>query len=159
MTITRAIRRSFRLVPDFREHANTGLEITLRNIFDQFRAQIVGGIKNLIQDSFRTPLEMDRFAAAILGRVTALHPAIIFQTVQQTGESRAFDSHPLRDLLLGKFVPTLREMHKCPPFSLAQAERTQALVELGPPGAGGAEEDETEFVDIRRRHGRELVSV
>jgi hypothetical protein len=152
VTVAHAIRRSFRFFPDFREHPNARLEVSLRNIFDQFGAQIVGRVENLFQDGFRTALEMDRLAAAILGGVAALDPAIGFEPIEQAGQSRAFDSHPLRDFFLGPSVSALRKMHERPPFSLAQTEWSQTLVELGAPGAGGPKEDKAEFVDVRWRH-------
>src|SRR5436190_23881410 len=120
----------------------------------------MGGVENLVEDCFRTALEMDGLATAVRIRIAAFHPPIIFQTIQQTGEGRAFDSHPLGDDLLGQLVSALREMDERPPFSLAETKRAQTLVEPGPPGARGAEEDEAEFVDIGRRHVQEkLVSV
>src|SRR5436190_13509499 len=102
---------------------------------------------------------MNGLAAAIVCGIPALDPAVIFQAVQQTRERRAFDSHPLGDLFLGKSISALGKMHERPPFSLAQAEGAQALVELRPPSPGGAEEDEAEFAEVGRRHDRELVSV
>src|SRR4051812_36449172 len=148
----RAIRRSVRLVPDFREHSNTSLQISLRNIFDQFRAQIVGGIENFLEDRLGASLEVDGFAATILLRPAAFDPAIIFQPVEQTGESRALDAHALGDFLLGECISALGKVDERPPFSLAQAKRAQALVEPGAPGPGRAEKHETEFVDIGRWH-------
>src|SRR3954470_1110566 len=104
VTIARAIRRSFRLCPDFREDSNTGLEIAPRNIFDQFGAEVMGSVENLVEHCFRTALEMDGLATAIRIRIAAFHPAVIFQTIEQTGEGGAFDSHPLGDDLLGQLV-------------------------------------------------------
>ena len=158
MTIARAIRRSFRLVPDFRKHPNTGVEIALRNIFNQFRAQVMGGIKNLVQDRLGTPLEMDCFATAIRRRTTAFDPAVIFQTVEQTGKRGALDPHSFGDLPLGERISALGKVNEGPPFSLAQAERAEALIEPGAPGAGGAEKDEAEFVDVGRRHNAEWLA-
>jgi hypothetical protein len=154
VTVARAIRRPLCLVPDFREDSNTGLEILLRDIFDQFGAQVVGGIENLVEDGLGTPLEVDSFAAAIFRRTAALDPAVVFQTVEQTGESRALDSHSLGDLLLGELISAFRKMDERSPFSLAQAERAEALIEPGAPGSGRAEEHEAEFVDIGRWHER-----
>src|SRR5205807_159296 len=155
-TIARAIRRPFRLVPYFREHSNTGLEITLRNIFDQFGAQVVGGIENFIEHGFRASLEMNGLAAAIFGRAAPLDPTVVLEAIEQTRERCALDSHPLGDFLLGEFISALRKMHQRAPFALAQAEWAEPLIEPGPPGARRAEEDEAEFVDIWRRHGREI---
>src|SRR5256885_7848597 len=87
-----------------------------------------------------------------LGRAPPFHPAIVLQTIQQSREGRAFDTHPLGDLFLSELVSPLGEMDEGPPFSLAQAQRAQPPVELRPPGAGGPEKDETEFVDVGRRH-------
>jgi hypothetical protein len=158
VAIARAIRRLVRLVPDFREDSNTGLEIGLWNIFDEFGAQIVGGIKNLLQDCLGTPLKVDCFAPAIFRRTAAFDPAVGFQPIEQTGKSRAFDSHPFRDFLLGELIAALGKVNERPPFSLAQAQRSQAPIEPGPPGAGGAEKDETEFVDIGRWHTAEWLA-
>jgi hypothetical protein len=149
VTIARAIRRSFRLFPYFREDANAGFEVLLRNIFDQFLAQIVSRIKNLIENRFGTPLEMDRLATPIVGGTPALHPAIVLEAIEQSGERCTFDSHPLRDFFLSEPVSALRKMHQRPPFPLAQAERPQPLIEPRPPGTGGAEKDKTEFAEIR----------
>ena len=156
MTIARAIRRSFRLVPDFREHSNTGLEVTLRNIFDQFRAQVVGSIKNLVEDCLRTPLKVHGFAAAIFRGAAALDPAVALQSIEQASQGRPLDPHPFGDLFLSELVPTLGKVDERSPFSLTQAERAQASIKFRAPGAGGAEEDETEFVDIGPRHEREI---
>src|SRR5438045_1317080 len=152
MTIARAIRRSFRLLPYFRENLNASFEVSLRNIFDQFHAQIVGGVENLFENGLGTALKMEGFATAVLRGIASLDPAVGFQTVEQTGERRAFDSHPLRDFFLGEFVSALRKMHERSPFSLTQPERSQTLVELRPPGARGAEEHKAEFVDVQWRH-------
>ena len=80
-------------------------------------------------------------------------------SLEQAGKGRAFNAHTLGNFLLGQFVSALREMDQRPPFALAQAERAQALVELGAPGPGGAEEHLAEFVGIRGGHWPELVSV
>jgi hypothetical protein len=155
----RAIRRSFRFFPDFREHSNARFQVSLRNIFDQFGAQIVGSIENFFEDGFGTALEMDRLAAAILRRIAPLNPAIGFEAIEQTGQGRAFDSHPFRDLFLGEFISALGEVHQRPPFPLAQPERPQTLVEPGSPGSSSAEEDKAELADVGWRHFRELISV
>src|SRR5204863_5417962 len=54
---------------------------------------------------------------------------------------------------------SLGKMDKRAPFALTQAEGAQTLIELRPPGAGGAEENESELVDIWTRHVRKLVSM
>ena len=149
MTVARAIRRPFRLFPDFSQHFNADFEVSLRNIFDQFPAQIVGRVKNLLEDRLRAALKMDGLAAAILRGIPSPDPAVVFEAIEQAGEGRAFDSHPLRDFFLGEFISALRKMHERPPFSLAQSERAQTLVELRPPGARGAEENQAEFVDVQ----------
>jgi hypothetical protein len=106
-------------LPDPGENPNAGLEVTLRNIFDQLGAQVVGGVENLVEHTFGTPLEMDRLATAIGRRAAALDPAVILQPVEQARESRAFDSHSLGDLLLSEIVSSLGEVNQRPPFSLA----------------------------------------
>ena len=45
----------------------------------------------------------------------------------------------LGNLLLGELVSGQGKLNQRPPFSLAEAERAEALIELGAPGAGGAE--------------------
>jgi len=159
VTIARAIRRSFRLFPYFREDSNTGFEVSPRNIFDQLGSQVVSGVENFIEDRFRASLEMNGLAAAIFGRPTPLYPTIVLEAIEQTGECCALDPHALGDFFLGEFISALRKMHQRAPFALAQTERPQTLVELGAPRARGPEEDKAEFVDIWRRHGRELISV
>jgi len=106
-------------LPDPAEDSNAGLEVTLRNILDQFRPQVVGGIENLFQDRFGTPLEMNGFAAAIIRRFAALDPAVVLEAVEQARQSRFLDSHPLSDFFLGKFVSALGKMDQRPPFPLA----------------------------------------
>src|SRR6476620_12071572 len=95
---------------------------------------------------------MDDLATPILFRAAAFNPAIVLEAIEQSRHGGAFDPHPIRDLLLGEFISTLGKMHKRPPFSLAEAERPQTLVELCAPGAGGPEEDQAELVDIEWRH-------
>jgi hypothetical protein len=152
MTVTRAIRWSFRLFPNFREHSNTGFKVSSRNIFDQFRSQIVSGIENLFEDRFRAALQMDSLAAAVVLGIAAFHPAIIFQAVEQAGEGGAFNPHSLGDFFLGQFIPAIRKMHQRPPFSLAQAKRAQTLVELCPPRPRRPKKDKSKFAEIRCRH-------
>ena len=154
MTVARAVRRLLGLFPDSGENPNARFEVTLRNILDQLVAQVVGSIENLVQHRLGPPLEMNRLAPSIGGGTAALDPAIILQAIEQPGESGAFDAHPLGDFFLGELVPALGEMNECPPFSLAQSEGSQALVEPGPPSAGCAEEDEAELVDVGRRHSQ-----
>src|SRR5437763_1971713 len=155
MTIARAIRRSFRLFPYFRQDPNTSFEIALRNILNQFGAKVVGGIENFFEDGLRAALQMDGLAAAVLGGIASLHPSVGFQTIKQAGEGRAFDSHPLCDLFLGEFVSALRKMNQGPPFSLADSELSQTRVQLRPPGAGRADEKTADAVDVEPRHGLE----
>jgi hypothetical protein len=153
------VRGLLRLLPNTGENSNTSLEVTLRNIFDQFRAQVVGGIENFVQHGFGTALEMNRLATTICFRPAAFDPAVVLEPIEQARQGRAFDSHSLGDFLLGEIVSSLGEMNERPPFSLAQAERAEPLVEPGAPGAGRPEEDQAELVYIRRRHAREMISV
>lgn len=159
MTIARAVRGLLGFLPDPGEDSNASLEVTLRNFFDQFGAQVVGGIKNLIEDGFRAPLEMHGLATAICRGSAAFDPAIFLQPIEQSSESGPFDAHAFGDFLLGELIPALGEVNERPPFALAQAEGPQALIEPGPPGTGGAEKDETEFTKMRRRHRKKMVSV
>jgi hypothetical protein len=100
-----------------------------------------------------SPLEAIRAATAVAAPVLApFDPTVILQPIEQAGERRFFDAHPLRDFLLGKFVSALRKVDQRPPFALAQAERAQALIKLRAPGARRAEEQKTELVDVGRRH-------
>ena len=147
------------LLPDPGENSNAGFEVTLRNILDQLGAQVVGGVENLIEHGFGTPLEMDGLAAAIRRRASPFDPAVLLQPIEQAGKGRAFDSHSLGDFLLGQFISALREMNERAPFSLAKAERAEPLVEPRAPGARGPEKDEAELVDVGRRHAREMISV
>ena len=154
MPVARAIRRPFRLVFYFRENPNTSFQIALRNIVDELAPEVVGGIKNLVEHGLGTPLEMDGLAAAICRRAAALDPAVFLETIEQAGQSRAFDPHPFRDFLLGKRVSALGKMNERSPFSLAEPERAEPLVEPGAPGPGSAEENQAKLADIRRRHAR-----
>ena len=70
---------------------------------------------------------MDDFAAAIVRRAAAFHPAVFLEPIEQAGKGRAFNAHALGNFFLGQFVSALREMDQRPPFALAQAERAQAL--------------------------------
>ena len=158
VAIAGAIRGPLRFCPDLREHANASLKVTLRNILDQFRAQLMGGIENLIEHCFRAALKMDDFAAAIFGRTAALDPAVILETVEQAREGGAFDPHPLSNFFLGKFVSALGEMNERPPLTLAQSERAEPLVQLCPPGAGRAEEDQAELIAVWRWHGQNWLA-
>ena len=54
----------------------------LRNILDEFVAQLVGGVENFFQDRFRAPLEMDDLAPPVFRRPAALDPAVFLQTVE-----------------------------------------------------------------------------
>jgi hypothetical protein len=103
----------------------------------------VGGIENFIEDGFRTPLEMDDFAAPVFGRATALNPAVLLQTVEQSGQGWSLDAHSLGDLFLSEFVSAQRKLHQRAPFALAQPEGAEALIELGAPGSRGGEKHET----------------
>jgi hypothetical protein len=47
-------------------------------------------------------------------------------------------------------------MNEGPPFTLAQTEGAQALVELRAPGARGTEEDKAELVNVWWRHVQEI---
>jgi hypothetical protein len=108
----------------------------------------VGSVENFIEHGLRAALEMDRLAAPILCRPAALDPAVVLQAVEQSRERRSFNPHAFGDFLLGKFVSSLGQMHERPPFSLAQPEGTQALIELRAPGARRAEKDKTELVNV-----------
>src|SRR5476651_702804 len=98
--------------------------------------QLVSGVENFLKHRFRAALKMDDFATAIVWGTAPLHPAIFLEPVEQAGEGRAFNPHPLGNFLLREFVSALREMDQRPPFALAQTERAQTLVELRSPGAG-----------------------
>src|ERR1700674_6002445 len=108
--------------------------------------QLVRGVEDFFQNGFRTALQMDNFATPIVRRPAPFHPAIFLEPVEQAGESRSFNPHAPGNFLLREFVSALREMDQRPPFALAQAERAQALVELGAPGPSGAEKHLAEFV-------------
>jgi hypothetical protein len=114
----------------------------------------MGGIENLVEYASGTALEMDRLATAIGGRAAAFDPAVVLEPIEQARQGCAFDSHPLGDFLLGAIVRALGKMHERPPFSLAQAEWAQALIEPGAPGTSGPEEDQAELVNVRRRHAQ-----
>jgi hypothetical protein len=116
----------------------------------------VCGVENLLQDSFRATLEMNDFAPAIVRRFASLDPAVLLEPVEQTGEGWLFNAHPLGDFLLGKLVPTLREVNKCPPLALAQAKRAQTLIEPCPPGPSGPEKQKTKLIGIGWRHARNI---
>ena len=102
---------------------------------------------------------MNGFATAITGGFATLDPAIVLQPVEQARQGRLFDPHSFGDFFLGKFVSALGKMDERPPFPLAQPEGAQALVQLRAPGARGPEEKKAEFIDIRRSHAGELVSM
>jgi hypothetical protein len=99
---------------------------------------------------------MNRFATAIIWRFASLDPSVVLQAVEQTGQRRFFDPHPLRNLFLGKIISALGKMDERAPLPLAQAKGTQTLVKLRPPGARGAEEHESELVNVGTRHIREI---
>src|SRR5688500_15905345 len=153
MAVLHIVCRLLRLCPDLAENANTGLEIALRNILDEFFAQIVRGIENFIQDGLRTPLQMDDLAAPIKRGTATLDPRVVLQTIQQTSQGGPLNSPPLGDFLLGKLVSTEREMNQRAPFALAKPEGPQALIQLRPPGPRRAEKHETQFIDVWWRHG------
>ena len=101
---------------------------------------------------------MDRLAPSIRLGPAAFDPAVVLEPIEQARQGGAFDSHSLGDFLLGAIVSSLGKMNERPPFSLAQAEGAEPLIEPGAPGPGGAEEDQAELVNIRRRHAQ-LISV
>jgi hypothetical protein len=152
MTIRAPVRGRLGLFPDPGENSNACLEVTQRNILDQLSAQVMGGVENLVENGFGTALEMNRLATPIRRRPTTFHPPVVLQTIEQARKGRTLDPHPLGDLFLGKFVSALGKVHERSPFPLAQAEGPQTPVELRAPGTGGAEENQAELVDVRRRH-------
>jgi hypothetical protein len=157
MTIARAVgRRLLGLFADLAEDSNASLKVTLRNILDQLGAQVVGSIENFIEHGLRAALEMNRLAAPILRGTAALDPAIVLQAVEQARERRSFNPHALGDFLLGELVSALGKVNKGAPFTLAQTEGPQALIELRTPGARGAEKDKTELVNVWWRHVRQI---
>ena len=149
MTIARAVRRRLLgLCTNLAEDSNASLEVTLRNILDQLGAQVVGSIENFIEHGLRAALEMDRLAAPILRGTAALDPAVVLKPVEQARQRWSLNSHAFGDLFLGELVSSLGKMHERPPFSLAQTEGPQALIEPRAPGARGAEKDKTELVNV-----------
>src|SRR5206468_4992109 len=121
-------------------------------IFDQFVAQAVGSVENLLEHRLRAALEMDDLAPPIIGRFAPFDPTVLLETVEQTREGWPLNAHPLGDLLLRELVSTLGQVDERAPLPLAQAERTQALIEFGAPGTGGAEEQKTELVNVGTAH-------
>ena len=101
-------------------------------------------LKILSRTAFERRWRWTDLAAAIAGRLAPFDPAVLLQPVEQAGQGRLFNSHPLGDFLLGELVSALRKVNERPPFALAQAERAQPLIELGAPGTGGAEEEQAE---------------
>ena len=120
-----------------------------RDILYEFVAQPVRGVENFVEDRLRATLEVDNFAPPVVGRFSPLDPAIFLEPVEKTGERWLFNAHALGDLFLRQFVSTLRKMNKRAPLALGQAERAQALIELGAPGPGGAEEQKAKFIRVR----------
>jgi hypothetical protein len=129
------------LVTDLGENADARLEITLRDILNQFGAQLVGGVENFIEDRLRATLKMDRLAATIFRGTTTFDPAVVLEAVEQSREGRAFNAHAFGDFFLSELISTLRKKHQGAPLSLAEAERAQTLIEPGSPGSGGPKED------------------
>jgi hypothetical protein len=150
--VFRGARGFVRFLPDLREHADTRFKIVRRNIFYEFVAQSVRGVKNFFEDRFRATLEMDDFAPPVVGRFSPLNPTVLLEPVEQTSERGFFNAHPISDFLLREFVPTLRNVNERAPLTLAQAERAQTLIELGAPGTSGAEEQKTELISVSRGH-------
>src|SRR4051812_8086284 len=103
---------------------------------------------------------MDRLAAPVRRGTPALDPTVVLKAIKEAREGRALNAHPFGDFLLGQVISPLGEVNKRPPLALAQAQGTQPLVELGPPGARGPEKHESKLVNVWRRHVRtKLVSV
>src|SRR5215217_1919196 len=109
--------------------------------------------ENFLENRFRASLKMDNLAAAIVRRFPAMDPAVALQPVEQTGQRRLLDPHPLRDLLLRELISAAGEIRQGAPFTLTQPERAQTPIESVPPGAGRAEKHDSEFVNRGGRHG------
>jgi hypothetical protein len=151
-TVSRGGRGFFRFLPDLGEDANAGLEVVRRNVLYEFVAEPVRGVENFFEDSLRAALEMDDFAPPVVERFSPLNPTVLLEPVKQTGERWLFNAHPLGDLLLREFVPTLRKVNERAPLALAQTERAETLIEFRAPGARRSEKQKTELVNVGRRH-------
>jgi hypothetical protein len=83
MSIARPVcRRLLGLFANLAEDSNASLEVTLRNILDQFRAQVVGSVENFIENGLGAALEMNDFTTTILRGAAAFDPAIVLKPVQ-----------------------------------------------------------------------------
>jgi len=88
--------------------------------------------------------QMDRLATAIVRRIFSGHPAIAFQAVQQGHKGWFFDTQMRGNFGLSQWTWRDRQVHQSAPLGLAQTHRFEALVQLQPPGAGGAVQERTE---------------
>ncbi|MDQ6655657.1 MAG: hypothetical protein M3Y80_07585 [Verrucomicrobiota bacterium] len=79
------------------------------------------GAEDFVEDAFRAALKMDNFAASVVRRFFTLDPAVGFEAVQQSGERRLFNAHPVSDFFLREFVSAIREVHERAPFPLAES--------------------------------------
>jgi hypothetical protein len=115
--------RFLSLFPDLRQNSDAGFEVMGRNIFYKFVAQPVGGVENFVQNSLRATLEMDDFAAPVVGRFSSLDPTTFLKPIEQTGKGGLLNTHTLSNFLLREFVSTLGKVNERTPLALTQTER------------------------------------
>ena len=110
--------------------------------------QLKCGRVNLRDDTLRAPRQVDCLAAAIVRRIFSRHPTVAFQPMQQRYQSWFFDAEMRSNLGLGQWTGRDRQMKQGAPLGLTQTHRFESLVQLQPPGAGGAVQERTEYIDI-----------
>jgi hypothetical protein len=84
------------------QHSNTRPQVSVRNIGEQLMAKPRRGRVDLGDHPMRPPAKVDRFAAAIVRRVSAREPAVSFQAMQKRDKRRLLNPEPLRDLGLSE---------------------------------------------------------
>jgi hypothetical protein len=132
---THCVRNAGGAIPNLSQHSQTNLQVAGRDRFNQFVTQVAGGLLNFLEQGARFCLELDGLAAAIVRRILAFDPAVLFEFAQQSRESWFFDPESLREVALGEMAA--REMGEGAPPGLTQAERAQALIEPVAPDPRG----------------------
>jgi hypothetical protein len=100
---------------------------------------------------------MHGLASPVLPGWLALHPPVLLEPIENTGERWLLDADARCDFRLRELVTAAREMRERSPLAHAQTERLEALVELRAPNASRLVDEEAELLDVGVRHWRSLA--
>jgi hypothetical protein len=137
-----------RLLPDPIQHPDASAQLGRRNIVEQFVSKLERRSFDLFNHTLSAGCQMHCFATTILRRIFSRYPTVAFQPMQKRHQSWFFNTEVRGNFGLGQRTRRHRQMHKRSPFGLTQTHRFEPLVQFEPPGAGGAVQERTEYIDI-----------